>query len=119
MFFADIAYAMGSAGGGAGTEANPMASLLLPLLMIVGFYFLLIRPQQKRNKARQEMLAALKKGDKVITGGGLYGRISDMDGEVLTLDLGNGLQVEINRGFITALADRTPKGTQKKQKEDK
>ncbi|MBU1001371.1 MAG: preprotein translocase subunit YajC [Proteobacteria bacterium] len=109
MFFADVAYAMGAQGGAGAEAGNPLMSMMPLVLMFVIFYFLLIRPQQKKAKAHREMLGALKKGDKVLTGGGMYGRIEGIDGDVISVDLGNGLIVEVNRSFVSGLAERAPK----------
>ncbi|WP_461209544.1 preprotein translocase subunit YajC [Desulfocurvus sp. DL9XJH121] len=109
MFFAEVAHAMGAQGAPGADAGNPLMSMMPLILMFVIFYFLLIRPQQKKAKQHKEMLGGLKKGDKVLTSGGLYGRISAIDGDVLTVDLGNGLEVEINRGFVSTMADRAPK----------
>lgn len=114
MFFADVAYAMGAQGAGGAEGGNPLMSMMPLILMFVIFYFLLIRPQQKKAKAHKEMLGSLKKGDKVITGGGMYGRIEAIDGDVISVDLGNGMVVEINRGFVSGLADRAPKSAKPK-----
>lgn len=113
MLFADAAYAMGAAQGGEG--GNPIAALMPLILMFVIFYFLLIRPQQKKAKQHKELLANLKKGDKVITGGGMYGRITEVDGDVLTVDLGNNITVEVNRSFVSGLAERAPKSSSNKK----
>ncbi len=113
MFFESVAYAMGGAGGGAEGGGSPVAAFMPLILMFVIFYFLLIRPQQKKAKQHKEVLAGLKKGDKIITTGGLYGRITSVEGDVLTVDLGNDLQVEVNRGFVSGLADRAPSGSKK------
>ena len=87
--FSSIAHAMAPAGGGAEGGTAAMLSSFMPIiLIIVVFYFLLIRPQQKRAKQHREMLAALKKGDAVITSAGMYGRILEMDGENVLVDFG-------------------------------
>jgi len=114
MFFADVAYAMG-AGATAEGGGNPIAALMPLILMFVIFYFLLIRPQQKKAKQHKELLANLKKGDKILTGGGMYGRIVEVDGEVLTVDLGNDYTVEINRNFVSGLSERGPKASSNKK----
>ncbi|MDK2835573.1 MAG: preprotein translocase subunit YajC [Thermosediminibacterales bacterium] len=72
-----------------------------PLILIfVIFYFLLIRPQQKRDKQRREMLASLKEGDTVITVGGFYGKILNIKDDVITLELGDKLKVKVTRSAI-------------------
>jgi preprotein translocase subunit YajC len=116
MFFPEVAYAMAPPAGGDGGIGGALGSLMPLILMFVIFYFLLIRPQQKKQKQHREMLASLKKGDKVLTGGGMYGRIVEVDGDVLRVDLGNDMIVEVNRNFVSAMADRTPKDTGKGKK---
>ncbi|WP_031483530.1 preprotein translocase subunit YajC [Maridesulfovibrio frigidus] len=107
MFFDDIAHAMGSLGGADG-QAGPAGALgsFLPLiLMFAIFYFLLIRPQQKKAKQHKELLAGLKKGDRILTGGGLYGRIVAVDGDELSVELAEGFQVKVDRGYVAGMAD--------------
>jgi len=105
MFFDSIAYAMAPPAGGAGAEAGGLAGILggpLPMLVLMFaiFYFLLIRPQQKKQKQHKTMLEALKKGDKVWTNGGILGMIVDIDGDNLTLEIAKGVNVVIKRGFV-------------------
>jgi len=108
----DIVYAMGGmpggAGAGGGGPQGPMAMLqsFLPLILIfVIFYFLLIRPQSKKAKEHKEMLENLKKGDKVMTSGGIYGMIEDIDAETATLKVGvkDDVKIKVNRGHIAGL----------------
>ena len=101
--FVSVAHAMGSAGQGGGPEA--MLSGFMPiLLMLAIFYFLLIRPQQKRAKEHKALLAALKKGDTVVTNAGFIGRIVDIDDDLLTIDLGE-TRVQVGRGYIAGLTN--------------
>lgn len=106
MFWQDVAYAMGQPAGGGGAEGNPLVAFLPLIILFVIFYFLLIRPQQKRAKQHREMLGALKRGDSVITSGGLYGRIKNISEDVLTVDLGNNMEVKVNRAFISTVVDK-------------
>lgn len=101
MFFETLAYAMAQPQGGANAQ-NPIMAFLPLIILFAIFYFLLIRPQQKKAKEHRKMLENLKKGDVVITSGGLYGRIVDIDGEELSLDVGNKVVVKVNRNFISA-----------------
>ncbi len=105
MFWISNAYAMG-AGQQAGQEGNLLTSLAPFALIFVVFYFLLIRPQQKKAKEHREMIAALKKGDAVITAGGMYGRIVDINNETAVIDLGD-TKVTMGRGYITAVPQKT------------
>jgi preprotein translocase subunit YajC len=99
----------GQPGGAAGSgPQGPMAMLqsFLPLILIfVIFYFLLIRPQSKKAKEHKQMLENLKKGDKVMTNGGIYGIIEDIDTETATLKVGikDDVKIKVNRGYIAGL----------------
>ena len=82
---------------------------LLPLVIIfVLFYFLLIRPQQKRAKQHKEMVASVKKGDDVATNGGLVGRVVDLDDNFVTLEVAKGVNVKVQR---PAIGQMIPKGS--------
>ena len=105
--FASIAYAAaGAPGGAAGAGAQGgLLQLSMPIiLMFAVFYFLLIRPQQKRAKQHRAMLNALQKGDYVLTSGGLLGRIVEVENDILTLDLGDS-KVRVPRGYISGTYD--------------
>ncbi len=99
-----IAYAMGQAGGGGAQGAAGISGFIPLILMFVIFYFLLIRPQQKKNKEHREMINNLKKGDRIITTGGLYGRITGITENVLTVEIAEKVRVKVNRGNVAALA---------------
>jgi preprotein translocase subunit YajC len=118
MLWESIAYAMGQTGA-AGGQGNPLVAFMPLIILFVIFYFLLIRPQQKKAKEHKEMLSSLKRGDSVITGGGLYGRISAINEDVLTLDLGNNNEVKVNRGYIATVTDRKVVDSGKKEKKAK
>lgn len=101
--FSSLAYAAGpstASGGG----ADMFVQFIPLILMFVVFYFLLIRPQQKKAKAHKAMLAALKKGDYVLTSAGLLGRILEIEGDVVSLDLGK-TEVKVVRGYIGTVVD--------------
>ncbi len=84
----------------------------LPLiLMFVIFYFLLIRPQQKRAKQHKAMLAALKKGDYVVSSGGLLGRILELDEETILMECGES-KLRISRGAIGTVVDKDGKAVE-------
>lgn len=99
----DIAYAMGTGGAG-GEGAGGFAGFIPLILMFVIFYFLLIRPQQKRSKEHRQMISNLKKGDRIITSGGLHGRITGMDESTLTVEIADKVRVKVARGNVANLA---------------
>ena len=72
-----------------------------PLIFIFAvFYFFLIRPQQKRDKERKEMLSNLKEGDEILTIGGIFGRILNIKEDVITLEVGDKLKIKVTRSAI-------------------
>lgn len=95
----DVAYAMGT-GGGAGAQGGGMSAMLFPLALIAIFYFLLIRPQQKKAKEHRVMLEALKKGDKIISSGGLHGVITGLSDDAITMEIAPKIRVKISRGSV-------------------
>ncbi|MFQ5484704.1 MAG: preprotein translocase subunit YajC [Desulfobacterales bacterium] len=113
----DLAYALGQ-GGGAGQGGQSGFSAFIPLiLMFVIFYFLLIRPQQKKSKDHREMIKNLRKGDRIITGGGIHGRITGMGDTTLTVEIADRVRVKVDRGNISTLVQSTSQA--QAQKSDK
>jgi preprotein translocase subunit YajC len=104
--FNDVAYAMGGLPGGGG-GAGGLGSFLPLILMFVVFYFLLIWPQQKKAKAHRAVLANLKKGDEVVTSGGLYGSITGITDTVVTLEIAEKVRIKVSRSSIAGVV-RTP-----------
>jgi preprotein translocase subunit YajC len=94
----------------AGASGDPMTATLvnlLPLvLIVVMFYFLLIRPQQKRMKAHQEMIANLKRGDVVVTTGGLIGKIKSIADDEARIELAPNVEVRAVRSAITDVRNK-------------
>lgn len=105
MITADVVYAMGESPGN--TEPVGITALfssLLPLILIfVIFYFLLIRPQAKKAKEHRKMLEGLKKGDKVITAGGIYGVIEGIDQNTATIKIAENVKIKVLRNTIAEL----------------
>lgn len=91
-------------------QPDPIMSFLPLILIFVVFYFLLIRPQQKRAKEHKEMVAALKKGDEVVTNGGVLGKITDVGDNFVRLQISEGVEVKVQRQSVSTLM---PKGTLK------
>ena len=100
--FEKSAYA---AAGQGGTEVNPLISFFPLILMFVIFYFLLIRPQQKRQSELQKMVQNLKKGDRVVTAGGVIGTITGIQNDYVVLRVGedDGAKMEVLKSAITGL----------------
>ncbi|NNG05829.1 MAG: preprotein translocase subunit YajC [Inquilinus sp.] len=89
-------------------QQNIFGTLMPIILMIAVFYFLLIRPQQKKMKTHQQMLAALRRGDRVVTGGGIIGVITKVDQEDhLTVELAENVRVKVLRGTISSVLSKT------------
>ena len=103
-----ISDAMAQAGAPSGEPG--LMGLLFPILLIVAFYFLLIRPQTKRAKEHKQMVAALKKGDEVVTSGGLLGRIIDVGDNFVMVEVAENIQLKVQKQAVATLM---PKGTAK------
>ena len=98
-----LAYAMGTSGtGGSGGQGGGFGAFIPLILMFAIFYFLLIRPQQKKAKQHREMLSALKKGDKVVSSGGLHGVITGLTDDIATIEIAPKVRVKVSRGSIAA-----------------
>jgi preprotein translocase subunit YajC len=112
----NIAYAMGQGGGVAGQGAGGFSSLIPIILMFVIFYFLLIRPQQKKTKEHREMITRLKKGDRIITSGGLHGRITAVNDATMTVEIADKVRVKIARGNVGQVVQTTSQTQETKKK---
>ena len=99
MFFATDAFAMagngGQAAGGSGFEG-----IFMLLAMFAIFYFLLIRPQQKRAKQHKELVESLKAGDQVVTAGGIHGKVVAVQDALVTLEIASNVRIKISRSSI-------------------
>jgi len=104
MFFDSVAYAMAGGGALGGGGGGGLTALIPLVLMFVIFYFLLIRPQQKRAKEHKDMLQTLKKGDYVVTNGGLYGRVISLNDQVVTLEIAENVRVKVARAYMAGPA---------------
>jgi preprotein translocase subunit YajC len=96
----NIAHAMGNLGGGAAGGSNQLMAFLPLILLFVVFYFLLIRPQQKKAKQQKQFLENLKKGDEVVTSGGMYGKITGITNDTVTLEIAEKIRVKVTKGSI-------------------
>jgi preprotein translocase subunit YajC len=95
--------------GGASTSSQ-FAPVLMMVVFVGIFYFLLIRPQQKKAKDHQNMVAKLSVGDEVVTSGGILGRIAEVSDAFVTLEVADSVRLKVQKGQVTSLM---PKGTLK------
>jgi preprotein translocase subunit YajC len=95
-----VAYAQGAAGAPAGGGITQFIPLIL---IFIVFYFLLIRPQQKKAKEQQDFLTNLKKGDKVMTSGGIHGQITGLTDSAVTLEVADGIRIKAHRGYVLGI----------------
>lgn len=93
-----------------GAQGSPLSPLLFLVVIFVVFYFLLIRPQAKKQKEHREMVSALGEGDEVITGGGVLGRIKEVDEQFVTVEVANNVALKVQKHSIAMVL---PKGTYK------
>lgn len=88
-----------------GASASSFTQLIPLVLIMLIFWFLLIRPQQKRTKEHRSMVEGLKKDDKVLTNGGIYGSITDVKDDYLKVEIADGVRIKIQRDAVAALSD--------------
>ena len=94
----------------AAPAGNPMSSILMLVVFFAIFWFLLIRPQQKKNKELRKMLSELSKGDEVVTNGGVIGKIAKIDDSFVDLEVAESVTIKVQRN---AVANILPKGAMK------
>lgn len=104
-----IAFAAEPAGGAAGA-AGGFASFIPLILIFVVFYFLLIRPQQKQAKQHQKFLSELKKGTRIVTKGGIHGMITELNDNIISLEIAKDITIKISRDAVAGAItkDGTP-----------
>jgi preprotein translocase subunit YajC len=86
-----------------------LVSSLLPfLLIILVFYFLILRPQQKRQKERQRLLESVKKGDKIITSGGMHGTVEGVEDKTVLVKIADNIKVKVERSAVATIVGLTP-----------
>ena len=106
--FISTAYAQTAPAAAQGGIESSLMSLLPLILMFVVLYFIMIRPQMKRQKEHKAMVEALAKGDEVVTAGGLYGKISKVGESNLHMEVADGVEVMVQRQAVTQVL---PKGS--------
>ncbi len=100
----------------AGEAPSPMSSFLLFGVMIVVFYFLLIRPQQKRQKTHDTFVKAIKRGDQVITNSGIYGRIQEIQDHIVILEIAKNVHIKVLKNQVAC--QQTPESEGGATKDD-
>lgn len=116
----EIAYASGEAAQAAAQGGGFWNNPLFPIILMIGvMWFLLIRPQQKKQKEHKEMLGNLKKGDRIITSGGIHGRITAVVENTLTVEIADKVRVKVSRSHVAGLAQAgAQKSAQPKKKSE-
>ncbi len=94
-----------------GSGGSAYGNIIFLVAIIAVFYFLIIRPQQKRQKERDHMITALKKGDKVITSGGVHGNIVGMDEKTVLVQIADNVKVKMDRTAITTIVKEAEPAT--------
>ena len=89
--------------GGGGGDGGLMSTLIMFGLIIGIFYFLILRPQQKRQKEREKLLQSIKKGDKVITAGGMHGTVSGVEEKTLLIQVSDNMKLKFERSGVTSV----------------
>jgi preprotein translocase subunit YajC len=105
-----ISPAAAQTAAGAPAPGGSMMGLLFPILLLVVMFFLMVRPQMKRQKEHRELLGKLAKGDEVLTSGGIAGRVVSIDDNFVGVEIADGVVVKMQKGAIAAVL---PKGTLK------
>ena len=94
----------GSAPADGGGEGGGGMSFIMPIILILGiFWIVLIRPERKKQKERQTMLGAMKKGDKVMTSSGIYGSVTQIQDDVIVLQVADGVRIRFSRAAIQTI----------------
>lgn len=101
-----ISEAWAQAAGGAAGSTDLLVSLAPMVLIFIVFWFLLIRPQQKKAKEHRAMVAALKRGDRVVTNGGIFGQVSHVADDHLMVEIADGVKVKLARDAVAAIPGR-------------
>lgn len=109
-----FAHAQASPGG-----LEMLNSLLVPTILIIGImYFLMIRPQQKRMKEHREMIAAIRRGDTVVTSGGILGKVTKVEENELQVEIADGVRIKVLRSTVSEVRGKAEGGTTAQGKAD-
>lgn len=86
-----------------GQQANPIAAFMPLILIFIIFYFLLIRPQQKKQKEVKQMLSTIQKGDKIITTGGIHGIVANIKEDIVSVKIADDVKIDVSRSCIAVV----------------
>lgn len=95
-----VSEAFAMAGGAQAQGQNPYSGIIMLVMMFAIFYFLLIRPQQKRAKQHKELIESIKIGDQVVTVGGIHAKVAAIEETVVTLEIATGVKIKVNRASV-------------------
>jgi preprotein translocase subunit YajC len=101
LLFPETAHAMGTTGTGGEAAGGGSGMLFMLVAIFAIFYFLMIRPESKRRKERQQMIASLTRGDRIVTIGGLYGEVQDVHDDRVVIKIAENLKVEVAKSAVS------------------
>lgn len=87
-------------------QGNPYSGIIMLVIMFAIFYFLLIRPQQKRAKEHRQLIDSIKVGDQIVTAGGIHGKIAAVQESVVTVEVATGVKIKLNRSSIVSVMEQ-------------
>ena len=91
------------------TEPSALANMIPLVLVFIIFYFLIIRPQQKKFKDHAQLISNIKKGDDVITGGGIYAKVKKIDNDILHVEISSGVTIRVTKNSVSGLTNEEVK----------
>lgn len=86
-----------------GQQANPLSAFMPLILIFIIFYFLLIKPQHKKQKELQQMISNIQKGDKIITTGGIHGIVANIKDDIVSVKVADNVKIDVSRSCITTV----------------
>lgn len=99
-------------------QGGGMSGIIMIIAMVVIFYFFMIRPQNKKQKEIKKQRDALGKGDKIVTAGGIHGRIKEVKGETLMVEIAQGVVIKVDKASVYPAAEEKPAAPAKEEKKE-